>query len=676
MNWKWLSILKGRVFGDRKTIKYSNILIFISALFAILFSFYSILKAYTINAYAWDLGLYSQAFYSSIHGQLFYTSLLGESYLAEHFSPFMFLLVPFFYIYPSPYTLLVIQAVFISFASVPLYYISLHIFSNMKEKYPKSAKNPQLYAFIVAIAFLLSPLTESPIYFDFHLMIFLPFFYFISIYFYLKKRILLNILFLALIVSLHSSFVFIAAMTLLMEVLISRYYLKETHIRIKNLTYLFLAGLIVMLMYYTVAGYLKGDIAHSQNIALFVSGASGVATKSIFGLLVILLFHPYMFIKYLLSNYKIKLLFLLLAFMAVDFAFYRFIIGLLPAIPYLVYAMTSSYIPYYFMGFQYSMMFIPIVFIAGVFGISKMMEIKPSLEKKSKRAYRNLRNTMIAITTFAIAAFIIISPISPLSIEPSGIHNMINESNGHTGNRNKIIYAIEENINVNSSLVTGNNIFPIFYKDMNATAFPYNNISSPSQHFKYLIANFNDSQTYIKNSYNISLANLASDYMNSGSYGIFAEGCGIIALELNYSGNPIIYKPFNVSYSTKQFIERNGTLFGPVPNNSISSFQNLENTGANIYSGNTTYFLPGNYSISILLNNSYKMPSSGINITIFANNGKITVEHINSTLYRVNGNKLTFNVNTTKLYIGVIYSFNGIYSSNSIKEMSIYQQGY
>ena len=197
-----------------------------------------------------------------------------------------------------------------------------------------------------------------------------------------------------------------------------------------------------MLMYYTVAGYLKGDIAHSQNIALFVSGASGVATKSIFGLLVILLFHPYMFIKYLLFNYKIKLLFLLLAFMAVDFAFYRFIIGLLPAIPYLVYAMTSSYIPYYFMGFQYSMMFIPIVFIAGVFGISKMMEIKPSLEKKSKRAYRNLRNTMIAITTFAIVAFIIISQISPLSIEPSGIHNMINESNGHTGNRNKIIYTI------------------------------------------------------------------------------------------------------------------------------------------------------------------------------------------------------------------------------------------
>ncbi|MCL4312443.1 MAG: hypothetical protein M1462_08500, partial [Candidatus Thermoplasmatota archaeon] len=75
-------------------------------------------------------------------------------------------------------------------------------------------------------------------------------------------------------------------------------------------------------------------------------------------------------------------------------------------------------------------------------------------------------------------------------------------------------------------------------------------------------------------------------------------------------------------------------------------------------------------------NNSYKIPSSGINITIFANNGKITVEHINSTLYRVNGNKLTFNINTAKLYIGVIYSFNGIYSSNSIKEMSIYQQGY
>ncbi len=659
------------IFKDGNNIKYRNIVVLISIIFTVFFSFYSILKAYTINAYAWDLGLYSQAFYSSLHGQLFYTNLLGESYLAEHFSPFMFLIVPFFYLYPGPYTLLIIQSVFISFATIPLYYISLHVFSIAKERYPTNVKEPALYSFIIAIAFLLSPLTESPVYFDFHLMVFLPFFYFMAIYFYLKKRMVLNIVFLALIVSLHSSFVFIVAMTILMEVFISRRYLKEPGDRAKKMSYLFTGSIIVLLIYYIIAGYLKGDIAHSQNVVLFVSGASGAASKSIFGLVLTFFIHPYTFLQYVIFNYRIKLLFLILAFMAVDFAFYRFPIGLIPAIPYIIYAMTSTYIPYYFMGYQYSMMFIPMVFVAGVFGISKMMELKPSTPIKTKRQYRNLKNTMIAIAAFAIAAFIIVSPISPLSIEPSSIHNIVNDSTGYTAERSQLIYSLEDNINMNSSLVTGNNIFPVFYRDINATAFPYNNISSPALQFKYLIANLNDSQTYIKNSYNISLANLASDYMNNGQYGILAEGYGVIALELNYTGTPLIFKPFNVSYGAGEFTVNNYNVCGPVPDKNMSNFQKLEKSGENVYAGNTTYLLPGNYTISIALKSIYKVPISGINITIFSDYGKKIIEHITSKSYAVNGNIITFHIDNKKLYTGVIYKFSGI---NSINKMSVTQE--
>ena len=671
MKFEWMPFRIKNIFKDGKTVNYHNILILLSIIFAIFFSFYSILKAYTLNAYAWDLGLYSQAFYSSMHGQLFYSNLLGESYLAEHFSPFMFALLGVFYIYPNPYILLIIQAVFLSFATIPLYYISLHIFSRIKEKYPENIKNPSFYSFIIASAFLLSPLTESPIYFDFHLMIFLPFFYFMAIYFYIKNRMAWNIVFLALIVSLHASFVFIVVMTLIMEMMISRYYFKESGERTKKMAYLFITSLIVLLIYYTVAGYLKGDIAHSQSILLFASGATDSASKSITGLVLTFFLHPYRFMTYIIANYQIKLLFLVLAFLAVDFAFYRFPIGLIPAIPYLVYAMTSSYVPYYFIGYQYSMMFIPMIFVAAVFGISKMMEFKPTPSIKTKRAYRNLKNTMVVIAIFAIAAFIVVSPISPVSLEPSGIHNIVNDSTGYSAQRNHLVYSLENNISMNSSLVTGNNIYPLFYKDLNATAFPYNNISSPSVHFKYLIADLNDSQTYIENAYNISLANLASDYMNSGSYGILAEGYGVIALELHYTGKPLIFNPLNISYSSKEFDHNNGKVYGPIPDKNMSSFQELENLGADVFSGNTTYLLPGNYSISVYLNSSYKIPASGINITIL-DNGRVSLYTINSSSYRLNGETLTFNVNSTEIYTGVTYVFTGVPSINGMSIMQNY----
>ncbi|WP_287960334.1 DUF2079 domain-containing protein, partial [Acidiplasma sp.] len=108
------------------------ILYAVASIFTILFSYYSILKAYNFQAYAWDLGLYSQVFYSVLKGKFFYTSLLGSSYLAEHFSPFIFLIEIPFYFFPSEYTLLIIQSIFLSFSIIPLYYITDEILTRLE----------------------------------------------------------------------------------------------------------------------------------------------------------------------------------------------------------------------------------------------------------------------------------------------------------------------------------------------------------------------------------------------------------------------------------------------------------------------------------------------------------------------------------------------------------------
>lgn len=167
------------------------------------------------------MGVYTQALYSGIHGHLFYSALLPGSYLGEHFSPILFLLVIPYYIYPHAYTLLVIQGFAIGLSGYILYELPLEILNRFNVDNGKKFPDKRVISFIIAFAFLLSPLTESPIFFDFHLMLFLPLFFFLALYFFVRKNIIMNILFIGLIVSLHSAFVFIAIMLIIFELFLN-----------------------------------------------------------------------------------------------------------------------------------------------------------------------------------------------------------------------------------------------------------------------------------------------------------------------------------------------------------------------------------------------------------------------------------------------------------------------
>ncbi len=634
------------------------IFVSIAVIFSILFSYYSILKAFTINAYGFDLGLYSQSLYSAIHGQFFYTNLIGESYLAEHFSPFMFLLVIPYYFYPSPYILLILQSIFLSFSIIPLYYISKIILESAREKslYPK---NINIMSLILAISFILSPLTESPVYFDFHLMVFLPFFFFMSFYFFLKGNKIMNGVFLALIVSLHASFIFIVAMLLLMEFIwnINKYNNKKE--KIKGFSF-FIIFTFILLFYYIFASFMKGYINDITNIQVFISGSTGAASKSITGLFYMTLFNPSRMFYFLQSNYLLKILFVLLAFMGVDFLFINYPLGLLPAIPYFAFAMLSTYIPYYFIGFQYSMMLIPFVFLSGILGASRVITRINKNPARIKKIKRNFRNSFIAIISFAIVAFIVLSPISPLSVEPNSIHALINDNSGMPREKQNFIYNISSDIGKNSSVITGNTIFPLLYSDLNATAFPYSPVNLTVPHYKYLIADFNNSQTYVKNYKNISLANLASEYISSGYYGIYAEGYGVIVLERNYTEKPVMFTPYQVNFSGKCFVSNSGSLSGPYLNGNVSYLNQMEKKAGNSYSRNLTYLLPGDYNFTLDL--SSVPPQSIVHITIYSG-GEIFYRSFNSSKV------ITFNYTIKEYEPNVYFAINDSKGSVSVNNL-------
>ena len=204
--------LIGNIVSKLKKDPYLLWIFIVSLVFSILFTVYSSMAFNLVEMSGWDMGIYMQALSSGISGHLFYSALVPGSYLAEHFSPILFILLIPYYLFPSVYTLIVLQSFAIGFSTLVLYLLSKEILQKIEIIKTGKWLNASTISFIISMAYIMSPLTESPVFFDFHLMVFLPLFFFLAIYSFMKKQYILNIIFLALIVSLHSTFVSIALM--------------------------------------------------------------------------------------------------------------------------------------------------------------------------------------------------------------------------------------------------------------------------------------------------------------------------------------------------------------------------------------------------------------------------------------------------------------------------------
>jgi hypothetical protein len=79
-------------------------------------SYYSILKFNAFNAYAWDLGIFNQSLWTTLHTDKFLFSTVelfinpSGVFFGTHFSPILFLVLPIYSLFPSPETLLVFQS--------------------------------------------------------------------------------------------------------------------------------------------------------------------------------------------------------------------------------------------------------------------------------------------------------------------------------------------------------------------------------------------------------------------------------------------------------------------------------------------------------------------------------------------------------------------------------------
>ncbi|RJQ33792.1 DUF2079 domain-containing protein, partial [Candidatus Parcubacteria bacterium] len=327
--------------------KNSQYYLFIFILFYIVvFSLLCFKKYYNFNYNLLDLSIFNQVFFNTLHGNWFIDTVNIDIYLADHFNPIIFLLLPIYALWQDARFLLLLQTFILGLSAWPLYLIG-----------KKIIKDNGL-ALLVAVVWLFSPFVHTVNLLEFHLLPLATFFIFWTFYFYRQQQFNFYLLFfiLSLLVREDVSFILIAFAPLA--------FLDKRSLKWK------LSSLLLPIAYFIVAynviNYFAPTGANKFLIYYAWSGGTTVGTiilnwiqhpltvlahvftgKNLLGLIV--LFMPFLFLPLLRPKY---LFFALL--------------------PFLQILMTGKGFDFSAYSSHYVMLFLPAMFIALIFSLSKI----------------------------------------------------------------------------------------------------------------------------------------------------------------------------------------------------------------------------------------------------------------------------------------------------------------
>src|SRR3989338_99384 len=138
-----------------------------------------------------DLAIFNNVFFNTLQGDWFRATINPVSYLGDHFSPFLLLLVPLYALKPGPFILILMETIIIGLTAVPIYLIAKKILGNEK----------RWLAYGASFLWLLNPLVHNMNFYEFELTPFAVFLMFWVIYFYLKQQKLWFLIFFLLALS-------------------------------------------------------------------------------------------------------------------------------------------------------------------------------------------------------------------------------------------------------------------------------------------------------------------------------------------------------------------------------------------------------------------------------------------------------------------------------------------
>jgi uncharacterized membrane protein len=567
---------------------YDFLIIIAIVTYGTVFSCVTVLKHNVFQSYAWDLGTFNQALYTTLfNGKLFYYTpelFLNPTgcYFAQHFSPILFLLLPVYALSPSPTSLLIIKSFILALGALPLYLLAKELLKSNKA------------GFILAIVYLLYPGLQGANWFDFQPQVFLPLLFFSLCYFMIKHRWKLYFFSVVLTLMVEEDVVFVV-------IVLAAYYFLTTG----NVRSLFksikpprmnenLASIITLLLcaiYLPISTYVKSSFPINP---IFMEAYKALDNFSVLGLKgapilfpIYVLANPQRGFEALMYDYPIKFFYIVILFGPLLFIPFRskLTVGTFALLSIFFFSNNSIY---YTIGAHYPLYVLSLIFVAAIYGLRNFQ----------LDAGQSILKTMLIVTLLFIVCTSPISPISNSFIKQGFVwYPSVNLTAGENERSLDELIKIIPN---NASVLTQNNIFPHVSNRINAYAIPITRFSYFANDTEYFTFLLNSSEYVLLDfSWRDSMTDLIlNEITQNNSYGAYALGSNSILFRRGYDGQPMF--PFYTENRVlSAYKDLSTASFAQIVDDPSATSEKIVlcpegSTGYFIY-GPYTYLLPGSY---------------------------------------------------------------------------------
>ncbi|NUQ79147.1 MAG: DUF2079 domain-containing protein, partial [Polyangiaceae bacterium] len=321
---------------------YFAIVFAASAGYTAYFGYYTLLMHKKLITSGFDLGIYDNLMYNALKGHPFESPVLfgprGGNYIAGHAEFAMLLFVPIYAIAPGSENLLVLQAVLLGFAAVPLYLFA-------------ASQTTRPAALVISLAYLFFAPLHGPHFYDFHWLPLAIFFHFWLYYGIATKRNWLIVLMILILFAFRED-VAVGTAVLGLFLLLTR--LRP---RLGAALMVLSAGWFALVRFYIMPK--AGEwFFHNFYKPLFADG-----DPSFSSVIRTILSNPIYFVSTLWK--EAKLIFALHMLAPIAFIPARYLPLAMLLLPGFVFTlMTSDYAPTVSIAFQYTTHWIPYLFLA------------------------------------------------------------------------------------------------------------------------------------------------------------------------------------------------------------------------------------------------------------------------------------------------------------------------
>ena len=579
-------------------------------LYSMIFSFVTVKRMYSLQTFSYDLGNYNQAFYTTLfEGRLFYyTADLpanpSGSLFGVHFTPLFFILLPIYFLYPRPETLLIVQSIVIGLGALPIYYMTTRKLKN------------ELLGLLLAGLYLLNPAVQGINWYDFHPEAFIPFFMLSALHFFDTQKTAMYFAFILLALS-CTQFVSICIIFMVIYLLLRCYFEKKRAIEefyCKEVKILLLTILLAIIWL-----ALSLHITHLFNPYIQVMSGKiyweELDAETLLEVPIKAVLNPMNALRAISYDFYEKIIYALILFGTVMFLPLLEPCILICFIPWLSIAFLSNYPPFYQLGLQYPAFVVPFLFYGTVLGLRKLTNL---MEKR--RSQKILRYFYVFFIIFCL--FFTVT-LSPLNSSPPFSYSYISYGIPQVNEHNKYVLKLVNLVPKDASVLTQSNIFPLLSSRHDAYVFP-------SSCLYILNHTFNETLQNLINKVDYILLDIKSDpiatiltlrYINCSNFGMYASVDGAILLKRYYNNTPVYFKPLEevFDYSNLHLVNGNITKDKTATNGKAIVHLRKHGTG-DVWYGPYVLLPPGRYEVTFRLkisNNSSSNDLITLDVTYF-----------------------------------------------------------